>query len=52
MRNLRQPDGPDAGEPWRFTNEQMGILLRWYEIDAHGLFVHRRGVLRRMKGWG
>lgn len=49
---LRQPDGADAGLPWRFTAEQVRILLRWYEIDEHGRFVSRRGVLRRMKGWG
>lgn len=49
---LRQPDGPRAGEPWEFTPEQARIVLRWYEIDAKGRFVHRRGVLRRMKGWG
>lgn len=49
---LRQPDGPDAGEPWTYTNEQVRIVLRWYELDDKGRFVHRRGVLRRMKGWG
>lgn len=49
---LRQPDGPDAGDPWVYTPEQVRIVLRWYEIDERGRFVHRRGVLRRMKGWG
>ena len=49
---LRQPDGPDAGSVFRFTREQLRILLRWYEIDAAGRFVHRRGAVRRMKGWG
>ena len=49
---LQQPDGPNAGEPFQFTREQLRILLRWYEVDNRGRFVNRRGVLRRMKGWG
>lgn len=49
---LVQPDGPDAGRPLRLTREQLRIGLRWYEIDGSGRFVRRRGVLRRMKGWG
>jgi hypothetical protein len=49
---LRQPDGPDAGAPWRFTPEQVHILLWWYAIDPLGRFVHRRAVIRRSKGWG
>lgn len=49
---LQQPDGASAGEPWMYTDEQARFILRWYEIDAQGWFVARRGVLRRMKGWG
>lgn len=49
---LNQPDGPAAGRPWEYTTEQVKIVLRWYAIDARGKFIHRRGVLRRMKGWG
>lgn len=49
---LVQPDGPDAGAPFVLTREQLRIALRWYEVDARGRWVHRRGVLRRMKGWG
>lgn len=50
---LRQPDGPDAGAPWRFTNEQARFVLWWYAVDPAGLrFVYRRGMLRRLKGWG
>lgn len=52
MQYLVQPDGPAAGEPWVFTDEQLRVLLRWYEIDEQGRFIHRRGVLRRLKGWG
>ncbi|WP_239153557.1 terminase [Virgisporangium aliadipatigenens] len=49
---LRQPDGPDAGAPWRFTPEQVRIVLWWYAIDPRGRFVYRRAVIRRSKGWG
>lgn len=49
---LEQPDGEDAGEPWRFTDEQQRFVLWWYAVDDRGRFLYRRGVLRRMKGWG
>jgi peptidyl-tRNA hydrolase len=49
---LRQPDGPNAGEPWRYTDEQARFILWWYAVDAAGRFTYRRGMLRRLKGWG
>lgn len=49
---LRQPDGPDAGTPWRFTGEQVRFVLWWYEVDPTGRYAWNRGVLRRAKGWG
>lgn len=49
---LLQPDGPDAGQPWRYTPEQVRILLWWYAIDPLGRFVYRRAIIRRSKGWG
>lgn len=49
---LRQPNGPDAGQQWRFTPEQVRILLWWYAVDPLGRFVYRRAVIRRSKGWG
>lgn len=49
---LQQPDGPQAGEPWRFTDEQLRFLVHFYAIDAAGKFEVRRAVLRRIKGWG
>lgn len=50
---LLQPDGPDAGQPWRYTDEQARFLLWWYAVDAAtGRFAYRRGMLRRLKGWG
>ncbi|TAL43891.1 MAG: terminase, partial [Salinibacterium sp.] len=49
---LRQPDGPNAGEPWTFTEEQRRITAWWYAYDEHGDWLIRRGTLRRVKGWG
>lgn len=49
---LLQPDGPNAGGPWIFTNEQARFVLNWYAVDEHGRFVHRYGMYRRMKGHG
>jgi hypothetical protein len=49
---IRQPDGPDAGERWRFTPEQIRFLHYLYAVNDRGRFVWSRAVLRRMKGWG
>jgi hypothetical protein len=49
---LLQPDGDEAGEPFRFTREQLNFILWWYALDAGGRFLYRRGILRRAKGWG
>lgn len=50
--HLLQPDGDNAGEPFRFTREQRQFILWWYAVDESGRFLFRRGVLRRPKGWG
>src|SRR4051812_32744134 len=47
---LRQPDGPDAGGPWRYTDEQARFILWWYALDEDGRFIYRYGMLRRVKG--
>lgn len=52
FKYLAQPDGPDAGEPFLFTDEQMRLILWWYAVDAEGRFLYNSGVVRRMKGWG
>lgn len=52
LEYLLQPDGPNAGEPWQLTREQLRFLCWWYAINDAGRFVYRRAVLRRMKGWG
>lgn len=49
---LLQPDGPNAGQAWRFTDEQARFLLWWYAIDEQGRFIYRSGMFRRMKGHG
>lgn len=49
---LLQPDGDDAGEPFRLTREQKIFILWFYAVDERGRFRYRRGVLRRAKGWG
>lgn len=50
--NLYQPDGPDAGDPWRFTPEQIRLLLWIYAVDAKGRFLYNDIVIQRIKGWG
>ena len=40
------------GEPFVFTREQAIFVLNWYAVDARGRWLYRRGILRRMKGWG
>lgn len=52
FRYLAQPDGPDAGEAFMFTDEQVRLILWWYAVDAQGRFLFNSGVIRRMKGWG
>jgi len=49
---LLQPDGPNAGSPFRLTREQKNFLLWFYAVDNRGRFIYRRAVLRRAKGWG
>lgn len=52
MEYLLQPDGPDAGTPWRLTDEQIRFWLWWYAIDGRGRFIYRRAMFRRLKGHG
>lgn len=49
---IRQPDGPNAGEPFKFTREQVLFLLWFYAVDDNGKFIYTSAVLRRSKGWG
>src|SRR5690606_1787202 len=49
---LVQPDGDDAGGPFKLTREQKNFVCWFYAVDERGRFVYRRAVLRRSKGWG
>lgn len=62
--NLIVPDGPTAGDPLTFTDEQGAFVLKLYEVDprfvgpaltgramTNGRLV-RRALLSRSKGWG
>jgi len=41
------------GERWRYTNEQVRLVLWWFAIDPEtGEFAYRDAVLQRLKGWG
>ena len=40
------------GGAFEFTREQALFVLWWYAVDTRGRWLSRRGVLRRMKGWG
>lgn len=49
---LRQPDGPEAGNQWCYTDEQARFILWWFALDERGRWIYRSGMLRRVKGWG
>lgn len=51
-RYIVQPDGKDAGRPWRFTREQMNFIMRLYALDDEGRWLYPTASLRRSKGWG
>lgn len=50
--NIVQPDGESAGEPFRFTPEQIRFLAWFYAVDESGRWLYRTASLRRSKGWG
>lgn len=49
---LVQPDGPEAGKPWRFTNDQLRMLSWFYAVNNEGRFVYRDVTVRQSKGSG
>jgi hypothetical protein len=49
---LLVPTGLGAKEPIRLTDEQVDLVVAWYEVDARGSFVGRRGAWRLPKKWG
>ena len=50
--NLRQPNGPDAGKPFRLTRRQVEFVLWWYAVSEDGRWLYNRGVRRLAKGSG
>lgn len=44
------PDG--SRKPFRLTDEQLELLVRWYALDSSGRRLKRRGASMRAKGWG
>jgi hypothetical protein len=50
--HLKVPDGPFAGQPLYLNAEQTAFVYRWYEVDAAGAFVYRRGAWRASQGTG
>lgn len=51
--NLWVPDGEHAGEPLVLTDEQLGLLVRFYRLDPKtGASAYRRASIVRPKGWG
>jgi hypothetical protein len=52
MENLRQPNGPNAGKPWRPIGSQFRFLLWWYALDESGEWLFHHGVRRLAKGSG
>lgn len=49
---IRQPDGDNAGEPYKLTREQMRFLLFFYAVDKRGKWIYDHGVRRLAKGSG
>lgn len=49
---LRQPNGPNAGQRFRFVDSQIRFLLWWYAVDEAGDWLYYRAVRRLAKGSG
>jgi hypothetical protein len=52
FRGLVQPNGPNAGNRFRLTIDQLRFLVWWYAIDEDGRWLFNHGVRRRAKGSG
>lgn len=51
-RNLRQPNGPDAGKPFRYQPDQVNFLLWAYAVDDDARFLFNHLARRLAKGSG
>lgn len=50
--NLRQPNGPDAGRPFRFAPDQVNFLLWSYALDDEARWLFNHLARRLAKGSG
>jgi hypothetical protein len=50
--HLAQPDGDEAGLPWRWTWLQQRFVAWWYAVDKSGVFLFDRAQLVLPKGSG
>ena len=46
------PSTSDSSEPFVLADEQVEVVLQWYEPDHEGRFVQRRGAWQGAKGLG
>lgn len=51
-RNLKQPNGPTAGQKFKYTNDQVNFLLWAYAIDSDARWLFNHLVRRLAKGSG
>ena len=51
-RNLKQPNGPNAGKPFRYAPDQVNFLLWAYAIDKDARWLFNHLVRRLAKGSG
>lgn len=49
---LEVPDGSKVGQPFVLEGWQAEFLLRFYAVDDHGTWLHRRGAMQLAKGSG
>jgi hypothetical protein len=49
---LKQPNGPRAGKPFRFADEQLRFLLWFYALTPDGHWLYDHAVRRLAKGSG
>lgn len=49
---LDQPNGPRAGQSFKFTPRQKRFLLWWYALDSNGRWLFHHAVRRLAKGSG
>jgi phage terminase large subunit-like protein len=49
---LVQPDGDNAGQPWRWRETQARFVCWWYAVDEDGRYLWRRAQIVLPKGSG